>query len=97
MTFFKFSYKGIYGKPFYVDGIEYIYTLPGWQRPLYKITNWFQYALWKMGIQWHNVLSDECTPDFGCCKHKVSPEDRLILESITAGCHCIIIEGKKND
>lgn len=34
----------------------------------YRFTVWIQTALWRVGIPVHNCFSDECTPDFTCCK-----------------------------
>jgi len=44
-----------------------------------------QCLLWKLGINWHNTIRDECTPDFSCCinKYPVGSEERFILGSIT--------------
>lgn len=28
-----------------------------------------QQSLSDIGVAWHNILSDECTHDFSCCKH----------------------------
>ena len=57
-----------YGKPFLArDGIEYVHTLPAWQRPLYRFTVWAQWLLWKLNVPWHNCVFDECTPTGNCC------------------------------
>jgi hypothetical protein len=59
-----------YGKPFIKDGVEWVHTLPWWQRPLYRVTVGIQWTLWKIGLPWHNIFFDECTPDFNCCVKK---------------------------
>lgn len=33
-----------------------------------KITLCWQKLLWCLGIAWHNLYRDECTPDFNCCQ-----------------------------
>jgi hypothetical protein len=40
-----------------------------WKR-FYRFTVWVQTILWRIGIPWHNVFADECTPDFNCCVKK---------------------------
>ena len=46
-----------------------------------------QWLLWKAGINWHNTIRDECTPNFSCCinKYPVGSEERFILGSIANG------------
>lgn len=59
-----------YGEPFSQDGSMYYHTLPLWQRPIYQLTVWAQWLLWKIGIPWHNAVFDECTPTGDCCRHR---------------------------
>lgn len=66
MKIFQAGYYGTYWK----GGIEYVYLYPRWQIPAYKLTVAIQWMLWKVGFAWHNVFSDECTPDFNCCLTK---------------------------
>lgn len=57
-----------YGKPFFgKDGILYRHTLPWWQRPLYRVVKAVQWTLWKLGVNWHDPVFDECAPTGGCC------------------------------
>jgi hypothetical protein len=64
-----------YGKPFKGrDGVMYVHTMPAWKRPVYRLTVWIQWALWKCGLPVHNYLYDECTPDFNCCKGRTINE-----------------------
>lgn len=41
---------------------------------IYRLTVWLQWLLWRCGIPWHNRFSDECTPDFNCCR---KPDEEL--------------------
>ena len=63
---------------------NYAHRFVWWKRPIYKITVFVQWILWKNGINWHNSIFDECTPDFSCCIHKypVGSEERFILNQI---------------
>lgn len=38
-------------------------------KKFYTFTYFLQKFLWKIGIPWHNSFSDECTPNFNCCKN----------------------------
>lgn len=43
-----------------------------------KMSVWNQGLLWLMGINVHNHITDECTPDFSCCSHIRTPfKERL--------------------
>ncbi len=70
------------------NGVEYEMLLPVWKRPLYRIVKRIQWGLWKIGIPWHDWLSDECTPDFNCCAHKY-PEFEELLKSISVCDHTV--------
>lgn len=39
---------------------------------------YLQIFLWLFGYSWHNLIRDECTPDFSCCaaKYKESLKER---------------------
>lgn len=76
-----FDKSKCYGMAF-INGVEYEYLLPVWQRPMYKLTVMFQYMLWRIGIPWHNWFADECTPNFNCCIHKCTEEEKAILSAI---------------
>ena len=59
-----------YGKPFKAkDGIVYYRTVPYWKYPIDRLSVLVQWSLWKIGIHWHNIIRDECTPDGSCCKN----------------------------
>jgi hypothetical protein len=34
----------------------------------YKASLVKQITLWRAGVSWHNKFSNECTPDFSCCR-----------------------------
>jgi len=56
-----------YGKPLMKDGVLYYHIRPWWQRWLYKITKVAQRFLWRIGVNCHDLIFDECVPDFKCC------------------------------
>jgi len=52
------------------DNIEYIMTNGRINRYFSKIFSYIQLGLWKLGINIHNPINGECTPDFSCCINK---------------------------
>lgn len=60
-----------YGKPFTVNGIECVHTLPWYKRAPFHVMSGIQFLLWKIGIDWHmKIFGGQCTPDFSCCRNK---------------------------
>lgn len=41
----------------------------------YRLTVLFQLLLYKLGINWHNTFSDECTHGFECCINKLQKHE----------------------
>ena len=58
-----------YFKKKYTDeeGVEWLWTHHWSIRPFMRVTVLVQYLLWKVGINWHNTVRNECTPNFNCC------------------------------
>lgn len=52
-------------------------------RFMYQLTVKFQRFLWNHGINWHNFVFDECTPNFSCCWHKIPEKDKKVLNEIS--------------
>lgn len=47
----------------------------GKRTPEYRESLEAQIRLWMAGIWKHNPFSDECTPDFGCCRPEMRELD----------------------
>jgi hypothetical protein len=66
---------------------NYVHRFSFYLRPIYKLTVFIQWVLWKNNIHWHNSIFNECTPDFSCCinKYPVGSNERFILGQIANG------------
>ena len=49
------------------DGLEYAMIDTRMKRYFSQALSCIQWCLWKIGINIHNPISNECTPDFSCC------------------------------
>jgi hypothetical protein len=49
---------------------------------LYKLSRKIQLFLFNHNIHWHNTIVDECTPTFSCCWHKMSADEKKLMNEI---------------
>lgn len=56
---------------YYIYSERHSFGYPLFIRYIYRVTVKFQKLLHLMGFAWHNLLFNECTPDFNCCCHGI--------------------------